>query len=160
MSSDRTQHRPESPPSGRLQLRARIAVCVLSACVLAGCANVSPLQIEPTAATKLSGNQPSSPNGSSPALNAEARPAQAQPATGSPGDREMIVGFKAAAVVLYRSADSNDGEKIDARSLSLPMPARKGAAPAGRLEVSTVNGPRWISRNEVVIAANGAEPPR
>lgn len=159
MTSDRAPDRRKGASSGGAKPRAGLVCGVLAAGLLSACANVSLPPIEPSAQPKLTGEHSAATATKNTTEPAAAHPPHVPSASGATSDLETIIGFKGAAVVMYHSVDSNNGEKIEARALSLPMQARKSAAAAGRLEVSTVNGPRWISRSDVVVAASGAEPP-
>lgn len=63
------------------------------------------------------------------------------------GDGNTIVGFRGSTVILYNSQTGNDGQRVPAGSMPLPLLAK--SASANRLEVSTADGPKWISRAEV-----------
>lgn len=67
----------------------------------------------------------------------------------------MIVAFKAPTVVLFGNELGNEGERIAAASLGLPLQAKDSSANAGRVQIDTAGGPRWVARAEIVLAADG-----
>jgi hypothetical protein len=68
-------------------------------------------------------------------------------------DAHTITGFKKSTVILYSSATGADGQKVPTSNMPLPLPVRAQAAGGARLEIMTLDGPRWIARNDVILAA-------
>jgi len=68
-------------------------------------------------------------------------------------ERAMIVGFKTQTVVLFAEEHGNDGERVATSSLVLPLQMRNAASNAGRVQIETAYGPRWIARSEIVLGA-------
>jgi len=63
----------------------------------------------------------------------------------------VITGFRGQHVVLYYSESGKDGEMVSSQALPLPMRYGPTTVDAGRLQVMTVQGPRWVARHEAVI---------
>ena len=73
----------------------------------------------------------------------------------SANEPARIVSIKGPTVVMYSSETGNDGERVPAASLDLPMRASVGQLNTSRLTVATANGPRWIAQSEVVLSPGG-----
>ena len=73
----------------------------------------------------------------------------------SPGEH-VIIGFRKSHVTLYADASSNGAERVPTASLQLPLSSRLGVAGDSRLQVQTVQGPRWVPMNEVIIGPSSA----
>lgn len=101
----------------------------------------------------LADQQP--PQADSPAQIAAALELDAtgDPATSSPPvelRNDLIIGFKHRTVVLYASPTSNNGERVPADTVATPLRPR-ASANQERVEIMTIDGPRWISKSEVIF---------
>jgi hypothetical protein len=77
-------------------------------------------------------------------------PLAAVPSAATP---DQITGFRGPTVILYSSERSNEGEKVPASSLPLPLRSRAASPGSPRVEIMTVYGPRWIAKSDVVGAS-------
>jgi len=113
----------------------------------------------PANASPLPAAEAGAPTSTAAIPPAKATPARvAAPSEGSSAPAAQrgggtIVGFRGPTVILYGGERANDGERVAAASLSVPLPSRPSAANASRVEVMTVYGPRWIAKSEVMFAA-------
>jgi len=101
----------------------------------------------------------------SPAINppASAGTSEGKPPAASPPSGEQvaaqpaaqpagaIVGFRKSTVVLYESESSNNGRRVPSSSFSPPIRIKEGAAVGRRVPIATVDGLRWISRDDVTL---------
>lgn len=69
----------------------------------------------------------------------------------SSAQRQMVTGFKHATVILYGSPTSNDGERVPADSLSVPFKPSAQADSGARIQIMTVDGPRWIAKSDLTF---------
>ncbi|MBS0238063.1 MAG: hypothetical protein JSR89_06535 [Proteobacteria bacterium] len=72
-------------------------------------------------------------------------------ASSSSAQRQMVTGFKRATVILYGSPTSNDGERVPADSLSVPFKPSAQADNGARIQIMTVDGPRWIAKSDLTF---------
>jgi len=93
--------------------------------------------------------QPPGDAGLSPGANSPAPPAGTAALPSSA--RASIVGFKASTVVLFSGEFGNEGERVATSSLALPLQTTTSPSNAGRVQIETVYGLRWIARTEVVL---------
>jgi hypothetical protein len=135
--------RPRSDVRRRMLVRIVIASqCLWLGLLLCGCgASLPQLEGEQGSVT-----QPGSVSGSQLPMDRSA---------------DYIVGFRGQTVILYSSETSNDGERVPAATLPLPLRVRPGPPTAARVEIMTVQGPRWIAKTEVSLGpASAASIPR
>ena len=164
---DRSQHRP---PGWRAA--AALAALALAACSASlpsvgslgdgagaptGAGSPAPAVAADGPGQAMAGAVGSAPRSGSPVALPASPPASSvgglqSGAPRAPSGDTVIVGFRAATVILYTSESSNDGERVAANALPLPLRTRVAASNAGRVEVMTVYGPRWISRSEATFA--------
>lgn len=78
------------------------------------------------------------------------------PASIVAGEAETIIGFRGPTVVVYSGEFRNDGERLAASALPLPLRSRSSASNPLRVEIMTAAGRGWIARSEVSFAASGA----
>jgi hypothetical protein len=67
--------------------------------------------------------------------------------------RDAIVGFKGPTVILFGDEFGNDGERVAASALSVPLQVRNAASNASRVQIETAQGPRWVARSEITLGA-------
>lgn len=72
-------------------------------------------------------------------------------ASSSLAQRQMVTGFKHATVILYGSPTSNDGERVPADSLSVPFKPGAQSDSGARIQIMTVDGPRWIAKSDLTF---------
>jgi hypothetical protein len=65
----------------------------------------------------------------------------------------QIVGFRASSVILYNSDTGSEGQKFVSRTLPLPLHVSRRSNSADRVEVITVEGPRWVATRDVLFAS-------
>ena len=132
--------------------------------VMAGCtSSTSGLQ----GATELLG-KPSEPTvrgqagEAAVAAGAVAATARTDGAAASADNRMQPVGEAAGAqlrsptIILYLTETGNDGLRVPSTSLSPPIRAGRRSANGSRVEVATIEGPRWILASEIVEAPGSA----
>ena len=73
-----------------------------------------------------------------------------------PPGEHLIIGFRKSHVTLYADASSNGAERVPTAALQLPLSSRLAVAGNGRLQVQTVQGPRWVPMNEVILDPSSA----
>lgn len=163
----------------------RLGLCLLPALSLAGCGTASLPKLSdlteggppPTIAAAPSGNatpplsQLPPPVG---AIGSAAPPgsppgAGAGPAIGAEKHRfrgareqDLIVGFKGPTVILFGGEFGNEGERVAASAINVPIQARSAASNASRVQIETAQGPRWVARSEITLGAleRGVPSPR
>lgn len=67
--------------------------------------------------------------------------------------QEMIVAFTRPTIVLFGDEIGNDGERVAASSISLPLQMRNASSNASRVQIDTAYGPRWVARSEITLSA-------
>jgi hypothetical protein len=65
----------------------------------------------------------------------------------------MIIGFKGPTVILFGGEFGNEGERIAASAINVPIQARSAASNASRVQIETAQGPRWVARSEITLGA-------
>lgn len=66
-------------------------------------------------------------------------------------DQSVIVGFKRSTVILYGSPDSHEGERVPTDALSVPLKPSSQTTNASRVQIMTIDGPRWIAKSDVTF---------
>lgn len=140
----------------------RLALCLLPVLSLTACGSASLPKLSdlaestapPTAAVQPNGAQP--PTGPAAAENLPERPFGTGVDTPLPRvarGPEVIVGFKGPTVILFGGEFGNEGERIAASAIGVPLQVRNAASNASRVEIDTAQGPRWIARSEITLGA-------
>lgn len=144
---------------------------IVTASLLGGCAGLPQLQpptIEPPTSAAASG--PEQKSGSSALTGggmvakappvAAPRPAATEPtrvakATTANGGCAActIIGFRSPIVTLFMSERGQDGQRVPRETLAVPMHGQ--AIGGGRLQIMTLDGPRWVAQADVDVS-----PPR
>lgn len=65
--------------------------------------------------------------------------------------RCKITAFKPAIVTLFMSESGQDGQRVPKAALPVPVVASSNDPAKPRLEIMTLDGPRWVSIADVVI---------
>ncbi len=66
---------------------------------------------------------------------------------------DVIVGFKGPTVILFGGEFGNDGERVAASAINVPVQVRSAASNASRVQIETAQGPRWVARSEITLGA-------
>jgi hypothetical protein len=66
---------------------------------------------------------------------------------------DVIVGFKGPTVILFGGEFGNEGERVAASALTVPLQVRNAASNASRVQIETAQGPRWVARSEITLGA-------
>lgn len=145
---------------GRQRFAWLIWLGPVSPLMFPGCSATLP-QINPLTKSDAPASAPVQVADSPAAARTEASPAETSgqlppvelepPPTGPP-EETVIVGFRTATVILYDSPQSNQGERVPAASLPLPLRTRFAAPASMRVEIKTIYGPRWIARADAAFA--------
>lgn len=69
-----------------------------------------------------------------------------------------ISGFRSSTVILYSRDVGSDGVRLSAAALPTPLVIRGRSSDGGRLEISTVEGPRWIAASDAILDGSVAGP--
>lgn len=138
----------------------RLAAAALLAASLSACAGNLPKIGEGgtttgdvaagSGATKIAPAVPVAPK-TSPAEGEQPAAPKLGPTRTAANEEANIVGFRGTTVVLYSSESGNEGERVPAASLPIPLRARGSLSNSSRLTFQTASGPRWISNADVVI---------
>lgn len=149
-----------------LYLLPRLALCLLPVLSLTACGSaalpkltdITESTAPPAAAVRPNGAQPPS-TGPAAAENPPERPFGTgvdAPLPRAARGPEVIVGFKGPTVILFGGEFGNEGERIAASAIGVPLQVRNAASNATRVEIDTAQGPRWIARSEITLG--GLEP--
>lgn len=79
----------------------------------------------------------------------QARPGPEASTTGCA--RCVITAFKSPIVTLFMSEGGQDGQRVPKSTLPVPVVATASDASRSRLEIMTLDGPRWVAAADVVI---------
>lgn len=136
----------------RVTERILLAICILLS-ALAGCsANLAtPTATNGGLSLSSSGSEATQANDSKPLAVAGAGSGTATNASSPSAQRQMVIGFKHATVILYGSPSSNDGERVPANSLSVPFKPSAQSDSGARIQIMTVDGPRWIAKSDLTF---------
>ncbi|RUP08776.1 hypothetical protein [Hyphomicrobium sp.] len=136
----------------RVTERILLAICILFS-ALAGCsANLAtPTATNGGLSLSSSGSEATQANDSKPLAVAGAGSGTATNAPSTSAQRQMVIGFKHATVILYGSPSSNDGERVPANSLSVPFKPSAQSDSGARIQIMTVDGPRWIAKSDLTF---------
>ena len=77
----------------------------------------------------------------------------------SPRGQDVIVGFKGPTVILFGGEFGNEGERVAASAINVPVQVRNAASNASRVQIETAHGPRWVARSEITLGALGRSVP-
>lgn len=148
----------------------RLGVGLLLALTLAACSSASLPSLsepgdggtQPKGVTAVPSVPPASAPPEEPATDRKGGGASKLSRTRSPSEPiqsvnagSVIVGFKGPTVVLFGGEFGNEGERVSASSLSLPLELKEPSSNANRVQIDTAYGPRWIARSEIVLDALG-----
>lgn len=81
-------------------------------------------------------------------------PGQGKGASGSsaPGcNRCVITAFKTPIVTLFMSESGHDGQRVPKSAMPVPVVATMSDPAKPRLEIMTLDGPRWVAAADVTI---------
>ena len=130
------------------------ALFVLSGCSITGLDSIlrPPSESEPQAQVK-----PKDATGSE-ADQAEPRAAAPTPLASPVRLSSYISGFRSSTVILYFTAAGSDGVRLSATSVPIPLAILGYSADGRRLQISTVEGRRWIAASDVIFGDPAATP--
>ncbi|MGO4682097.1 hypothetical protein [Hyphomicrobium sp. 2TAF46] len=122
---------------------------------LAGCSANLATPTAPNGGLSLSssGSEATQANDSNPLAVAGVGNGTTTNAPSSSAQRQMVTGFKHATVILYGSPTSNDGERVPADSLSVPFRPSAQSDSGARIQIMTVDGPRWIAKSDLTFGS-------
>jgi hypothetical protein len=69
---------------------------------------------------------------------------------------DLITAFKGKTVTLFQNEAGNNGERLPVAAFALPIKVRLPTTSSERVMVTTIYGPRWIARSEVVLGDSTA----
>ena len=130
-----------------VSVAAVVVMFVLSGCSLTGLDSMPKLPTEKEPEAQVKGND---------STGSEIDRVQRMAATSSPlpspvRQSSYISGFRSSTVILYSRDVGSDGVRLSAAALATPLVILGRSSDGGRLEISTVEGLRWIAASDVIL---------
>jgi hypothetical protein len=156
------------PVRSLLRQFARSALCLLPALSLTACGTASlpkltdlmesnnPPVAAPTPQAAPSPGLQAPPPSATAAVPPPERPFGTgvdAPLPRAPRGQDVIVGFKGPTVILFGGEFGNEGERVSASAINVPLQVRNAASNTSRVQIDTAQGPRWVARSEITLGA-------